>query len=87
MKKTLLISAALAMGVAALAVAPASAHMAEMKPGVVKITPLGSHTGEFCRRDRAMLFEDPDGTRVLYDVGFTVAGPKDPRLGKIDATR
>jgi len=84
MKKTLLISAAVAMGVAGLAVAPASAHMAAMKPGVVKITPLGSHTGEFCRRDRAMLFEDPDGTRILYDVGFTVAGPNDPRLGKID---
>lgn len=31
-----------------------------------------------------MLFEDPDGTRILYDVGRTVAGPDDPRLGKID---
>jgi len=54
-------------------------------PGVVKITPLGSHDGEFCARDRAMVFEDPDGTRVLYDAGFTVRGPNDPRLGKIDA--
>lgn len=51
----------------------------------VKVTPLGSHDGEFCRRDRAMLFEDPDGTRILYDAGMTVAGPNDPRLGKIDA--
>ena len=51
----------------------------------VKITPLGSHDGEFCRRDRAMVFEDPDGTRILYDAGMTVAGPNDPRLGKIDA--
>ncbi len=51
----------------------------------VKVTPLGSHDGEFCRRDRAMVFEDPDGTRILYDVGRTVAGPNDPRLGKIDA--
>ncbi|MDH3716019.1 MAG: MBL fold metallo-hydrolase [Gammaproteobacteria bacterium] len=51
----------------------------------VKITPLGSHDGEFCARDRAMIFEDPDGTRILYDAGRTVAGPKDPRLGKIDA--
>ena len=51
----------------------------------VKITPLGSHDGEFCRFDRAMLFEDPDGTRLLYDPGRTVAGGKDPRLGTIDA--
>jgi L-ascorbate metabolism protein UlaG (beta-lactamase superfamily) len=51
----------------------------------VKITPLGSHDGEFCGRDRALVFEDPDGTRLLYDAGRTVAGPDDPRLGKIDA--
>ncbi|MEJ2142982.1 MAG: MBL fold metallo-hydrolase [Gammaproteobacteria bacterium] len=50
----------------------------------VKVTPLGSHDGEFCGRDRAMIFEDPDGTRVLYDAGRTVAGPTDPRLGNID---
>ena len=50
----------------------------------VKVTPLGSHDGEFCRADRAMVFEDPDGTRILYDAGRTVAGPDDPRLGKID---
>lgn len=51
----------------------------------VKITPLGSHDGEFCRLDRALIFEDPDGTRILYDAGRTVRGPDDPRLGKIDA--
>lgn len=50
----------------------------------VKITPLGSHDGEFCSRDRAMVFEDPDGTRLLFDAGRTIAGPDDPRLGKID---
>ena len=50
----------------------------------VKITPLGSHDGEFCRFDRAMMLEDPDGTRILYDAGRTVAGAEDPRLGKID---
>lgn len=50
----------------------------------VKITPLGSHDGEFCPLDRAMVFEDPDGTRILYDAGYTVRGPDDPRLGKID---
>jgi L-ascorbate metabolism protein UlaG (beta-lactamase superfamily) len=51
----------------------------------VKVTPLGGKTGEFCVLDRALIFEDPNGTRLLYDPGFTVAGPKDPRLGKIDA--
>jgi len=51
----------------------------------VKITPLGSHDGEFCRYDRAMVFEDPDGTRILYDAGRTVRGADDPRLGDIDA--
>jgi L-ascorbate metabolism protein UlaG (beta-lactamase superfamily) len=50
----------------------------------VKITPLGSHDGEFCRNDRAMIFEDPDGTRILYDAGRTVVGADDSRLGKID---
>ncbi len=51
----------------------------------VKITPLGSHDGEFCRFDRALILEDPDGTRLLYDAGRTVAGPGDKRLGRIDA--
>jgi L-ascorbate metabolism protein UlaG (beta-lactamase superfamily) len=51
---------------------------------VVKVTPLGGQEGEFCRLDRALIFEDPTGTRLLYDAGRTVAGPDDPRLGKID---
>ena len=50
----------------------------------VKITSLGSHDGELCAQDRALIFEDPNGTRILYDVGRTVTGPDDPRLGKID---
>ena len=50
----------------------------------VKITPLGSHTGEFCASDRAMVLEDPNGLRILYDAGRTVAGPQDSRLGQID---
>jgi L-ascorbate metabolism protein UlaG (beta-lactamase superfamily) len=50
----------------------------------VKVTPLGGQDGEFCREDRALIFEDPNGTRVLYDPGRTVAGANDPRLGKID---
>ena len=51
---------------------------------VVKVTPLGGIDGEFCVLDRALVFEDPNGTRILYDPGFTVAGGSDPRLGKID---
>ena len=50
----------------------------------VKITPLGSQEGEFCQLDRALVLEDPDGTRLLYDPGRTIAGADDPRLGKID---
>ncbi|MEL6383695.1 MAG: hypothetical protein AAFQ89_14815 [Cyanobacteria bacterium J06626_18] len=50
----------------------------------VQITPLGSHEGEFCARDRALIFEDPSGLRILYDAGRTVAGVEDPRLGDID---
>ena len=51
---------------------------------VVKVTPLGGIEGEFCPQDRALVFEDPNGTRVLYDPGRTVAGADDPRLGRID---
>lgn len=50
----------------------------------VKVTPLGTHDGEFCRVDRALLFEDPDGTTILYDVGRTVLGPSDSRLDEVD---
>ncbi|PYQ53795.1 MAG: metal-dependent hydrolase [Acidobacteria bacterium] len=52
-------------------------------PGVVVITPLGSHAGDFCRNDRALLFEDPTGVRVLWDPGRTIAGESDDRLGDI----
>src|SRR5450631_1763160 len=50
----------------------------------VKVTPLGGIDGEFCPQDRALIFEDPNGTRILYDPGRTVAGATDPRLGRID---
>jgi len=50
----------------------------------VRVTPLGSKTGEFCFLDRALVFEDPTGVRILYDPGVTVAGSTDPRLGAID---
>ncbi|MBE69747.1 MAG: metal-dependent hydrolase [Thalassospira sp.] len=58
---------------------------ASAKAQTVKVTPLGAVDGEFCPLDRAMIFEDPDGTRILYDTGRTVAGPYDARLGEIDA--
>jgi glycogen synthase len=38
----------------------------------VKVTPLGSHTGELCQNDRGLLFEDPTGVRILYDVGTAI---------------
>src|SRR3954466_10562943 len=50
----------------------------------VKVTPLGTHDGEFCAQDRALVFEDPNGTRILYDPGRSVVGASDPRLGNID---
>ena len=71
------LAAAIAVGIAAVMAQPAWAAN-------VKVTPLGSIDGEFCRQDRALIFEDPNGTRVLYDPGRTVAGAEDPRLGKID---
>jgi L-ascorbate metabolism protein UlaG (beta-lactamase superfamily) len=76
MTRATLLLAALG-GLIGLAVQPALA-------ADVKIMPLGSHDGEFCALDRALIFEDPDGTRILYDAGRTVRGPDDPRLGKID---
>jgi len=56
----------------------------ESQSSEVKVTPLGGQEGEFCTFDRALIFEDPNGTRILYDAGRTVAGPDDPRLGNID---
>jgi L-ascorbate metabolism protein UlaG (beta-lactamase superfamily) len=52
---------------------------------VVKVTPIGQRTGEYCARDRALLFEDPTGIRILYDPGVTVAGGEDRRLGEVHA--
>ena len=49
----------------------------------VKVTPLGSHAGELCQNDRALLFEDPTGVRILYDAARTIAGGTDPRLGDV----
>jgi hypothetical protein len=58
--------------------------VAHGQDGLVKLTPLGSHPGELCARDRAILFEDPTGVRILYDPGFMV-DETDPRLGEIHA--
>jgi L-ascorbate metabolism protein UlaG (beta-lactamase superfamily) len=49
----------------------------------VKITPVGSHPGELCANDRATIFEDPTGVRLLYDAGHTLTGADDARLGTI----
>ena len=60
------------------ATGPVAAH-------TVKVTPVGSHAGELCANDRATIFEDPTGVRIIYDVGHTVTGGDDPRLGTIHA--
>jgi glyoxylase-like metal-dependent hydrolase (beta-lactamase superfamily II) len=59
--------------------------LAWAQAGTVKITPLGSRTGDFCAQDRALLFEDPTGVRILFDPGDTIRGGDDSRLGTVDA--
>src|SRR4029079_13827073 len=49
----------------------------------VKITPICSHSGALCARDRAMIFEDPTGVRLLYDPAHNLTSGDDPRLGTI----
>jgi L-ascorbate metabolism protein UlaG (beta-lactamase superfamily) len=49
----------------------------------VKVTPIGSHKGELCANDRAIVFEDPTGVRFLYDAAHNVTSGNDPRLGTI----
>ena len=60
-------------------VASVSRRLAQ-RPATVKITPIGARTGEFCGRDRALLFEDRQ-VRILYNPGITVARAADNRLG------
>ena len=74
MRTTLPVRAA-ALALAACCATPAAQN--------VRITPLGSHAGELCSRDRATLFEDPTGVRILYDAGHSVTGGDDPRLGTV----
>jgi L-ascorbate metabolism protein UlaG (beta-lactamase superfamily) len=71
-----------ASAVTALALALAVAHLPAWAQNV-KITPIGSHPGELCNSDRATIFEDPTGVRILYDAGQTVTGPDDARLGAV----
>lgn len=49
----------------------------------VEITPIGSHTGELCANDRAIVFEDPTGVRLLYDPAHNLVAGNDPRLGDV----
>ena len=70
--------------VALAALGAALASPAQAQAQTVKVTPLGGIDGEFCPQDRALVFEDPNGTRILYDPGRSVAGATDPRLGRID---
>jgi len=70
--------------IASIALAAACAASSSFAQNV-KITPIGSHPGELCANDRATLFEDPTGVRILYDVGQTVTGADDPRLGTVHA--
>jgi len=69
----------------AVALVAFSVHFADAQSGTVKVTPLGSRTGDFCAQDRALLFEDPTGVRILFDPGDTVQGGQDSRLGAVDA--
>ena len=34
-----------------------------------EVAPPSAHAGEFCHLDRALVFQDPDGTRILYYPG------------------
>ena len=70
--------------VAALVILAVTAGSASLsgQAALVKVTPLGSHPGELCARDRAIIFEDPTGLRILYDPGFMV-DETDARLGDV----
>ena len=68
---------------AACATGPGGPDVKVAGGSTVKVTPLGTHPGELCNRDRATIFEDPTGVRVLYDPGTSVLGGDDPRLGTV----
>lgn len=84
--QSLLGASAAALVLAGCASAPgtASTSVPAASTATVKVTPLGGFDGEFCAQDRALVFEDPNGMRILYDPGRSVVGASDPRLGRID---
>ena len=84
LRTLVLLGAATAVLAAPIATAQSKAAATDGLDNTVKITPLGSRTGEFCTWDRALLFEDPTGVRILYDPGVSVAGGGDTRLGGVD---
>jgi hypothetical protein len=43
---------------------------------LVKVTPLGGQEGEFCRQDRALIFEDPNGARLYMMPGAPWPAPR-----------
>src|SRR5438128_530765 len=69
--------------VVCMSLALAASRSGTAQPSTVAVIPLGSHAGEFCRNDRALLFIDPTGVRVLWDPGRTIAGGSDARLGGV----
>lgn len=79
-KPTMRTAASMAVCAAALVMLAATPASAGNSGDIVQVTPLGSNPGEFCARDRAILFEDPNGTTLLFDPGRTVRGSGDPRL-------
>jgi len=54
--------------VAALTISSAQVHAQtppQSRVQTVKVTPLGGVSGEFCPQNLALLFEEPNGTRIL----------------------
>ena len=61
----------------------ACAWFASAHGQTVKITPLGAHAGEYCAHRPRDAVRGPHGVRLVYDVGASVAGATDPRLGDV----
>ena len=57
----------LSLGIAAIAAGTLAVIAQSASVADVKVTPLGLVAGEFCKFDHAMIFEGPNGTRILYD--------------------
>ena len=71
--------------------APSAAHVRDVPQRDLRCGSAGErqdHAARLaCRRavrdDRATIFEDPTGVRILYDAGESVTGGDDPRLGDV----